>query len=55
MRRLSQLVKDKTELIDSAQKLRIGINNVEGLETSGLSKQMIQHLENWVDGTIFKL
>jgi curved DNA-binding protein CbpA len=50
MRRLSQLVKDKTELIDSAQKLRIGINNVEGLETSGLSKQMIQHLENWVDG-----
>lgn len=50
MRRLSQLVKDKTELIDSAQKLKINISSVEGLEGSGLSKITIQHLESWVEG-----
>lgn len=50
MRRLSQLVKDKTELIDSAQKLRININSIDGLEESGLNKHLIQHLENWVEG-----
>lgn len=52
MRRLSQLVKDKTEMIDSAQKLRINISSVDGLEASGLNKQMIQHLENWVEGNM---
>jgi hypothetical protein len=50
MRRLSQIVKDKTELIDSAQKLRMNVATIEGLEESGLSKQSIQHLENWVEG-----
>lgn len=50
MRRLSQIVKDKTELIDSAQKLRINITSIDGLEESGLSKPSIQHLENWVEG-----
>lgn len=50
MRRLSQIVKDKTELIDSAQKLRMNITTIDGLEESGLSKQSIQHLENWVEG-----
>ncbi len=50
MRRLSQLVKDKTEVIGSAQKLKLSLTSIEGLETSGLSGVMIKHLQNWVDG-----
>lgn len=50
MRRLSSLVKDKTELIGSAQKLKLMLSNVEGLEESGLTKKEIEHLTNWVEG-----
>lgn len=50
MRRLSTLVKDKTELIDSAQRLRINLSGTDGLEKSGLNPKAIEHLELWVDG-----
>lgn len=50
MKRLSLLVKDKTELIDSAQKLRMTVLSLDGLEESGLSSALISHLQNWVDG-----
>jgi hypothetical protein len=50
MRRLSQLVKDKTVVIGSAQTLKLSLSNIDALETSGLSPIMITHLKNWVDG-----
>ncbi|RYG69639.1 hypothetical protein EON64_02180, partial [archaeon] len=50
MKRLSLLVKNKTEIIGSAQKLRLAISNVDSLETSDLSVFEANQLKKWIQG-----
>jgi hypothetical protein len=53
MRRLSSLVKNKTETIDSATKLQLNIDKLEdGLEESGLNSFIISQLNDWVNGLL---
>lgn len=49
-RRLSLLVKDKTEIVDNVLLLQVNLGNVDGLEDSGLTPVVKQHLHRWVDG-----
>lgn len=51
MKRLSLLVKNKTEIIGNAQKLRLAISNVDSLETSDLSVFEANQLKKWIQGT----
>mmetsp|Transcript_19496 Transcript_19496/g.33093 ORF Transcript_19496/g.33093 Transcript_19496/m.33093 type:complete len:234 (+) Transcript_19496:1-702(+) len=50
MRRLSLLVKNKTELIGNASQLGVGVLQPELIEKSGLSKTEVFHLKQWVAG-----
>lgn len=52
MRRLSLLVKDKTASISAASKMRLTIETTDGLEESGLSPIMKDHLKLWVEGVL---
>jgi hypothetical protein len=55
MRRLSQIVKDKTALLESAKKLRLNTMNVEDIVVSGLNPAAVQQLERWVEGNLVYL
>ncbi len=55
LRRLSLLVKDKTEIVDNVLSLQVNLGSVDGLEDSGLSPVVKQHLHRWVDGKPYLL
>lgn len=50
MRRLSSLMKHKTEIIDSKQKLKLSLTSVDNLEVSGLDSYEVGQLQSWVRG-----
>ena len=50
LRRLSLLMKDKTEIVDNVLSLQVNLASVEGLEDSGLESTIKVHLQRWVDG-----
>jgi curved DNA-binding protein CbpA len=53
MKRLSLLVKNKTETIESESKIKLNIDKLEdGLEESGLNSFIVQQLNDWINGLI---
>eukprot|EP00981_Chlorochromonas_danica_P003999 scaffold760_cov178-Ochromonas_danica.AAC.1 len=52
MRRLSHLVRNKTEIFDSAQKLKLSLTSFDHLEESGLHPFEVHQLHDWVQGRI---
>lgn len=50
MRRLSHLVRNKTEIFDSAQKLKLSLTSFDHLEESGLHPFEVHQLHDWVQG-----